>query len=284
MLFAPGNHPRRTEKTLELETDGVILDLEDAVAISEKEAAREPVLAYLKRPRGNRKAYIRVNALTTTWGFRDIETVVVPGLDGLIVPKIESGEDLVIVDYLVSTLERERGIAAGTVDVIPILETAKGIDGIREISRAIKRVRRLAFGSGDFTNDTGTEWSPNNPLTRFARSVVPIASRAAGLDPPFDTVWPRIDQPEGLLSETEEARGMGYGGKMAIHPSQLETINRVFSPSRADIELAQKICDAFAAAEKSGAAAIVVDGIFVDYPVVYRARQTLESAKDYGLV
>jgi citrate lyase subunit beta / citryl-CoA lyase len=279
LLFTPGNHRRRMDKTLEVDTDGVILDLEDAVADAEKPAARQTIREYLVRPRGRRLAYVRVNGLRTPWSFADFDGVVVPGLDGIVLPKAESATDLAIADYLISAHEAARGLPAGAVDVLPIIETAKGVEAASEIARATPRLKRLCFGAGDFTNDTGTPWTRDNPLCLQARAHLAIASRAAGLEPPLDTVWARLDDEAGLIAEAEEARRMGYQGKMAIHPKQLAVLHRIFSPSPEEIANARKVCAAFEAAEGAGSAAIVVDGVFVDYPVVYKARRLLEAAE-----
>jgi citrate lyase subunit beta / citryl-CoA lyase len=279
LLFTPGNHDRRMQKTLEVDTDAVILDLEDAVADAEKPAARETVRAYLARPRGRRRAYVRVNGLRTPWSFADFDGIVVSGLDGVVLPKAESATDLAIADYLLSAHEAARGLPTGAIEVLPIIETAKGVEAMREIARATPRVRRMCFGSGDFTNDTGTPWSRDNPLLLQARAQLAITSRAAGIEPPLDTVWAKLDDEVGLIAEADEARRMGYQGKMAIHPKQLPVLHRVFSPSSEEIERARTICAAFEAAEARGSAAIVVDGVFVDYPVVYKARRVLEAAE-----
>lgn len=282
LLFTPGNHARRMEKTREADTDGVILDLEDAVAVAEKPAARATAVAYLAEQRGHRKAYIRINDLSTEWAFGDLAAVCVAGLDGIILPKVQSARDLEIADYIISSHERERGLPPGSIDVIPIIETALAVENMNEIARAAPRVRRLAFGSGDFTNDTGTSWTLDNPLTALGRAQLAIVSRAAGIEAPIDTVWPNLDDESGLSAEAASARAMGYQGKMTIHPRQLDIINRTFSPNPDEVAFARKLLEAFEAAEKAGSSAIVVDGKFIDYPVVFRARSVVESAERMG--
>ena len=282
-LFTPGNHARRMEKTLEVETDAVILDLEDAVAASEKPAARGTILEWLKRPRGHRRAYVRVNDVGTVWCFDDIGAVVVPGLDGIILPKVEAAIDLLIADYIIRAHERARGLDEGSIDLMPIIETAKGVENMQAIARATPRVKRICFGSGDYTRDTQTTWALDNPLTMMYRGQLVNASRAAGIEPPIDTVWPKLEDEAGLIAEAQQGRAMGYQGKAAIHPKQLAIINQTFSPSPEEIAFAKKICDEFDRAEQAGSSALVVDGVFVDYPVVYRARDLLETARRMGL-
>lgn len=278
LLFTPGNHARRMEKTLEVDCDGVILDLEDAVAISEKPAARATIVAWLQQPRGKRLAYVRVNALGTPWAYDDLAAVVVDRLDGIVLPKVESAADLQIADYLIAAHERARNIAPGAIDLMPIVETAKGAHNMYEIASTVPRVRRICFGSGDYTNDTGTAWTLDNPLTLHYRAELANVSRAAGIEPPMDSVWPHLADEAGLRAESQFARAMGYQGKMTIHPKQLEIVNRTFSPTPEEVAFARKVCEAFDAAEKAGSSALVVDGVFVDYPVVYRARALLGAA------
>jgi len=277
-LFSPASHARRLQKTREVAADAVIVDLEDAVAASEKIGSRFAAASYLREARGERKAYIRINDLSTIWAFGDLESACVAGLDGIVIPKVESARDLFIVDYIIANYERERDLAPGSIDLMPIVETAAGAENAREIARATSRVRRFAFGGGDFTNDTGTAWTLDNPLTAHVRAHLAIISRAAGLEPPIDTVWPALDDEGGLRAECTTARAMGYQGKMAIHPSQLGIVNAAFSPSATEVASAERIVAAFDAAERAGSSALVLDGRFIDYPVVHRARAVLAGA------
>ena len=170
-LFAPGNHPRRVEKALSLGADAVILDLEDAVAVGEKASTRTAVVKALDGPR-TCKAYIRINAIGTEWCLGDLMEVVRPGLDGIVLPKVESAADLRTIDWLVTNLERERGLPPGGIDLMPIIETAAGFSRLDRIfgARSLKdyggpwRVKRMAFGAADFTNDVGMAWTPGEHL------------------------------------------------------------------------------------------------------------------------
>jgi len=267
------------EKTLDVDCDGVILDLEDAVATAEKPAARATICTWLERPRGRRLAYVRVNALGTPFAFDDLAMVIVPKLDGIILPKAESAADLHIADYIIAAHERARGIEIGAIDLMPIVETAKGAQNMVEIATAVKRVKRMCFGSGDYTNDTGTSWTLDNPLTLHYRAELVNVSRAAGIEPPLDTVWPHLEDEAGLIAEAKQGRAMGFQGKMTIHPKQLEIVNRTYSPTPQELAFARKVSEAFETAEKAGSSALVVDGVFVDYPVVYRARALLREAE-----
>jgi citrate lyase subunit beta/citryl-CoA lyase len=185
-LFAPGNHARKVLKVFDCGADNVILDLEDAVAKAEKVATRALVVEALKRPhqsdakRGG--AYVRVNGFHTEFCYGDALAVVGPGLDGIILPMVESREQIVAFDWLVGALERERGLPPGGVDIIPIIETAKGIANARAIAAAGTRVKRMAFGAGDYTLDVNMEWTLGESELEHARAEMVVAARAAGLE------------------------------------------------------------------------------------------------------
>lgn len=276
LLFAPGNHARRVEKALSLDADAVILDLEDAVAVSEKPATRAVVAAALGRPRRG-LLYVRVNAIDTEFCYGDLVAVVQAGLDGVILPKAESAAGIATIDWLMAQLERDRSLPHGTVDLIPIVETARGLRQIDAILSAGHRVRRVAFGAGDFTLDLNTAWTRGETELAHARAMVVTASRAAGIDPPLDTVWADLTDAAGLEASARTALACGFQGKMCIHPDQVTVVNRVFTPSDAEIAAAERVCAAFERAEAEGNAAIQVDGKFIDYPIVYRAQRVLQK-------
>ena len=275
-LFAPGNHPRRVEKALTLDTDAVILDIEDAVAIAEKPATRDAIVAAYGQPRTGR-LYVRVNAADTEFCHGDFMAIVQAGLDGIILPKVESPATLQTIDWLLGNLERERGLAQGGIDLIPIIETAKGLRDADPILNAGTRVKRCAFGAGDFTLDVNMIWSRAESELAYARARVVTASRAAGIEAPLDTVWVDLQDEEGLETSTRTALAWGFQGKMCIHPNQIPVVNRVFTPTNAEIDFAERVVAAFAEAEKVGSAAIQLDGKFIDYPIVYRAQRTLDA-------
>jgi citrate lyase subunit beta/citryl-CoA lyase len=275
-LFAPGNHARRVEKALSLDADAVILDLEDAVATAEKRATREAVIAALVRPRRAR-LYVRVNAVDAEFCYGDLAAIVRPGLDGVILPKVESAAGLATADWLLAQLERERGLTPRAIDLVPIIETARGLNQIDAILAAGTRVKRVAFGAGDFTLDVNMAWSRNEAELAYARAKIVTASRAAGIEAPFDTVWVDLADQEGLEASARTAFGFGFQGKMCIHPNQIAVVNRVFTPSEAEIAFAERVVAAFARAEAEGSAAIQLDGKFIDYPILYRAQRVLEK-------
>jgi citrate lyase subunit beta / citryl-CoA lyase len=277
-LFAPGNHARRVANALSLNADAVILDLEDAVATAEKRGARDDVVSAFARPR-RPLLYVRVNAADTEFCYGDLVAIVRPGLDGIVLPKVESASALATIDWLLTQLERERGLASQAIDLIPIIETARGLSGLDVILAAGTRVKHIAFGAGDFTLDVNMAWSRTEAELAFARARIATASRAAGLEPPLDTVWVDLADEEGLETSAHTALGFGFQGKMCIHPRQIGTVNRVFTPGEAEVAYAERVVAAFAEAEAAGIAAIQLDGKFIDYPILYRAQRVLKQVE-----
>jgi citrate lyase subunit beta/citryl-CoA lyase len=275
LLFTPGNHPDKVAKVFIAGADLAILDLEDAVAMSEKAATRSPVVEALKGPR-DCLGYVRVNAADTEFYPNDISTVTGPWLDGVVLPKVESADQLLAADAALRELEDRHGMSAGAVDIIPILETAKGLASVSDIAGCGSRVRRLSFGAVDFAKDLGMRLSLDEWELTPPRSAIVLASRVAGLDAPLDSVWVHYKDHDGLVASSERVRDMGFRGKMCIHPAQVPIINEVFTPSEADVAQAEKIIAAFEEAEAQGSASIQIDGFFIDYPVVDQARRTLE--------
>jgi citrate lyase subunit beta / citryl-CoA lyase len=274
LLFAPGNHARRVEKALTLPADGVILDLEDAVANTEKVSTRPIVQAAFGKARTG-KLYVRVNGMTTDWCHGDITAVVRSGLDGIILPKVEHAHELRTADWLIANLERQHGLTPGSVDLVPIIETALGISNLARICRSRTRVRRLAFGAGDFTLDMGMVWSRGEAELLPFRSACVMESRAAGMEPPMDTVWADLRDRDGFIASARHAAALGFQGKMCIHPDQIADTNAAFSPDEATIAQARRVVAAFEKAEAEGLASIQLDGQFIDYPIVERARRVL---------
>jgi citrate lyase subunit beta/citryl-CoA lyase len=301
-LFAPGNHPRRVEKAFTLGADAVILDLEDSVAAAEKEAARRPVAEALAnsatepdlrdRARspgrtGRRcRAYVRVNAMGTPFCFRDLTEVVRKGLDGIVLPKVESAADLHAIDWLIANLERERGLDVGAIDLIPAIETAAGLSRIERIlqARGLKpysgswRVKRVAFGVADFALDLGITPSGDESELLYARQRLVLASRDARVEPPLDSPWFKLKDLDGLRASSAASRRTGFQGRMCIHPEQVAPVNASYAPSAEEVARAERIVAAFRDAEAKGSAAIQVDGHMIDYPVVRDAERVLRSA------
>ena len=277
-LFAPGNHARKVAKVFECGADNVILDLEDAVAKAEKVATRALVADALSRPR-KVGAYVRVNGFNTAFCYGDAVAVIGPGLDGIVLPMVERSEQIMAFDWLVGSLERERGLPLGGIDIIPIIETGKGLANARAIAAAGTRVRRMAFGAGDYTLDMNMEWTRGESELEHSRAEMAVASRAAGLEAPIDTVWVHINDLDGIAASAKRARQLGFQGKMCIYPPQVEVVNRAFTPTEEEIGFARRVVAAFEKAEREGSSSIQLDGYFIDYPIVYKARRTLDMVR-----
>ncbi len=286
-LFAPGNHPRRVEKALGLEADAVILDLEDAVALADKAASRAPVAAALKLPRRCR-GYVRVNAPASPFCYRDLVETIHPKVDGVFLPKVESAADLHAIDWLLAALEREQGIAEGTLDLVPQLETAAGVARVDRILQAKNlrpyrgawRVKRVAFGAADYCLELGIVPSLEEPELAEARARIVLASRAAGVEGPLDSPWFHLRDMEGFRRALERSRRGGFQGRLCVHPDQVPVANAAFTPAPDEVTRAERIVAAFRQAEAKGAAAVEVDGQMVDYPIVYRAQALLDAARE----
>ena len=278
LLFAPGNHARRVEKALTLDADVVVLDLEDAVAVTEKPATRDRVVAAFRTPR-RASGYVRINAFDTPFCFDDLQTVITSGIDGIVLPKVESSAQLVAVDWAIAALERARGLPVGGIDLMPIVETGRGMAALSEIVRSGTRVRRLSFGAGDYTLDVGMRWTLEERELDHARTALIVESRAAGLEPPIDTVFIHLGRPGPFRRSVELARDLGFQGKLCIHPEQVGPVNEVFTPDDDEVARAERHVAAFAQAEANGSASIQVDGYFIDYPIVEKARRTLRIAE-----
>jgi citrate lyase subunit beta/citryl-CoA lyase len=286
-LFAPGNVARRVEKALTLDADAVVVDLEDSVAISDKEATRKPVAEALRRPRKAR-GYVRVNAPSTPFCYGDLVATVHKGVDGVLLPKVESAADLHAVDWLMAALEREHGMPEGSVDLMPQIETAAGVQRIDRILqarslrpyRAPWRVKRVAFGAADYGHELGLEPTLDEPELADARARIVLSSRAAGMEGPIDSPWFHFREAEAFQRALERSRRGGFQGRLCVHPDQLGPVNRAYLPSDEELERAERIVAAFRDAEARGAAAIQVDGQMVDYPVVHRAQAVIDAMRE----
>jgi citrate lyase subunit beta/citryl-CoA lyase len=285
-LFTPANVARRVEKALILDADAVILDLEDSVAASDKASSREAVVAALGRPH-RCLLYVRVNAASTEWCYGDLVRTIRKGVDGVVVPKIESAADLHAIDWLLANLEREQGMAEGSLDLMPQVETAAGVQRVDRIlqARSLRpykapwRVKRLCFGAADYANDLGLSPTLDEPELADARARIVLASRSAGVEAPIDSPWFHFKESAAFARALERSRRGGFQGRCCVHPDQIAAVNAAYTPSADEIASAERIVVAFAEAEKRGAAAIQVDGQMVDYPVAYRAQKLLDAVR-----
>ncbi|HUW63209.1 MAG TPA: CoA ester lyase [Spirochaetia bacterium] len=278
LLFAPANDQRKLNKALALNIDGLVLDLEDAVGTDGKAAAREAARTFLTRFSG--QFFVRLNPATSPYFLGDILALTGVRLAGLVLAKTGSAAELGRVDWLLGLLERERGLEVGRTEIMPFIESARSLENVAEIAAVSPRVRRLLFGGNDFAADIGTRYG--GPAFFYARSRLVAASRACGLEPPLDSVNPDFKDTAALAAEARLARRLGFQGKMAIHPAQVDIIRDIFTPTAAEIADAERIVAAFEAAARSGAAVTQLDGQMVELPHVNRARQILACIAPRG--
>lgn len=278
MLFAPANDLRKAGKALQLEADGIVLDLEDAVALSEKINARASLQEALALPRRG-DVFIRVNSAQTEFILGDLLAAVTVGVKGIVLAKSESGEEVRRADWLMGQIEKEKGMPCGSMELIPFIESAHAIVNAYSIASACSRVKRLFFGGVDYILDIGTSFSKGGSELFYARSQLVAASRAAGIEPPIDTVYPDFKDIEGLVADARNVRQMGFQGKLAIHPSQVGPLNEVFMPAPEELDWARKVVKVFDESEARGQAVLQVDGKMIEYPIANRARRILSLAE-----
>jgi citrate lyase beta subunit len=278
MLYVPGNSISKLAKLQSFGDQPVILDLEDSVPHGAKDVARALVSSLLS---AGSNYSVRINAYVSDLWFEDLRAVVREGLRSIVLPKVETAESLQKVDIAIARCEHDGGLAAGTISLIGVIETARGVMQLHELAHATPRLERFCFGAGDFSLDVGLTWpEPEaNPTVLAAKAQLVVISRAAGLLAPHDGAYPAYRDSQGLEREAQLARRMGFASKHAIHPGQLEIIERVFAPSEAELTRARRVVEAFEAAERAGSAAVGLDGELIDYPVVARARQLLDGAE-----
>jgi citrate lyase subunit beta/citryl-CoA lyase len=278
MLFVPVTDPGKIKKAIESNADCVILDLEDAVAVSEKKNAQMAIREILKY-NGDRLLYVRVNSIETPFLFGDLNSCIPGRPTGIMLPKVESAEHVRSVDWLISQLERESGFLQGQIELIALIETGRGVIEASTIAGASSRLKCLAFGAVEYTLDIGTTLSVEGHELSYARAHIVAASRAGGCEQPIDTVYPDFRDTEGLKRECELVRDLGFQGKMVIHPAQIEIVHKIFSPTEAEIAYAIRIIEAFESAEKQGIASVNLDGKMIDYPVMKRAKKTVAMSQ-----
>jgi citrate lyase subunit beta / citryl-CoA lyase len=283
LLFVPGNDTRKLDKAGSLGADLVVIDLEDAVAEAEKTGARELVAEAVPRLSAHARVGVRVNAVETGRLQDDIASVAAaPGLAAVVVPKVEALDTLAAAADQLVRAERE----AGTIGLLALVETPLGIARCEDIlASAPPRTITAMLGVADFTAALGVDLSDEGTELLYARQRLIVAARAAGMPGPIDGPYLRLDDPPGLLADTRRSRALGFQGRVALHPRQVEPINRAYSElSDEQRAAAERIVEAFERAEAAGVASLRVDGRFVDYPVYERAREQLRRHVAYQRV
>ena len=283
LLFTPGDSINKIDKVKNLAADAIILDLEDAVAVNEKEAARQIVCEALTTiDFGSKERLVRLNSRATVFFNADLTAVSGAKPDGLVIPKIESPMELAQIDATLQDVEAANGWPAGGIRLLALIETALGVLNVREIAQSTSRLDALLFGAEDFVADIGAVRTQPGWEILYGRSAVVTVAAAYGLQA-IDTVFIDFRNLDGLNKDAVFARNMGYSGKMAIHSGQIATINDVFSPSPAEIAAAKRLVQLAAELQDSGIGVFMVDGRMIDAPLVLAAERLLERARLAGL-
>ncbi len=283
MLFLPGNTPNMIINGDSLGADSIILDLEDAVSPDEKDAARLLVRNAIREMGfAGVEITVRINSIDTDYWRDDVEAIVPLKPDLIMPPKASSAADMQKLDAFIAEVERKNGIPEGSVKLIPLIETALGVERAFEIATACPRVTALFLGGEDLTADLRCKRTKAGNEIDYARKRLVCAARAAGIDV-YDTPFTDVNDDEGIVVDAEYAKSLGFTGKSAIAPRHIRAINEVFSPTLADIEYAKMVFEAIRVGKLQGKGAVSLRGKMIDKPIVERARQTLEAAKQLGI-
>ena len=275
LIFVPGNRDNMLDRAQGFDADVIMVDLEDSVPPGEKVNARQVAREWAPRLlRPGRKVMVRCNALDTGLTRDEMAAVIGPGLYGFSVGKTESPWDLQEIDRIIGPLEASAGLEPGAIRVIPWIESARAVMSAPQMALASPRVVAIAFGAEDYTNDMGVQRTDDGEEVYVPRATTAIAARASGVAS-LDSPYVAFRNPEGLEKDAQAARRLGYNGKFAIHPSQIETINRTFSPHPDDVAYARQVVAAWDEAEAAGRGSLALDGKMVDVPVVKRAQNLL---------
>jgi citrate lyase beta subunit len=278
LLFMPGDDRRKIEKGAALGVDSVIMDLEDGVALNHKPAARETIRAALQEVDfGKTERLVRVNPANSPFHLDDLEATIDGQPDGYVLPKTDSADTVRAVDARLSAAERKRGWQVGNITLLALVETALGIVNLREIAGSSPRLQALIFGAEDLAGDIGAVRSIEGTEIFYARSAVVLHAKAFGLQA-LDTPFVRLDDEQGLISETMQALNLGYTGKLAIHPKQIATIQQAFTPSGEEIERALALIAAHDAQQAAGTGVFVYEGKMIDMPMIRAAQAVLARA------
>jgi citrate lyase subunit beta/citryl-CoA lyase len=284
-LFAPGINARVMTKAMTAAVDAVILDLEDSVPKAAKAEARSLVAATIDSAAttAGPSIYVRVNGTTTGHLADDLAAVVRPGLDAVMLPKVETVDEVQQAAAAIARHEASHGIKSGSVSIILQIESALGIYRCFDLIKASPRVGATCLGGardGDLQTDLGCAWSIEGTELMYARSKMLLDTRAAGPDIyPLDGVFSDLNDETGLSADTRLSARLGYIGRTIIHPKQIAPVRQAYAVPEAELAYYRKVATEFEAVEKTGTAAITVDGKLVDYAMYQRAKRVLQLAK-----
>ncbi|WP_456070062.1 citrate (pro-3S)-lyase subunit beta [Haemophilus paraphrohaemolyticus] len=279
MLFVPGSNAAMISNTFIYKPDAIMFDLEDAVALKEKDSARILVAHALQHPLYQEiETVVRVNPLDSEFGLADLNAVVRAGVDVVRMPKTETAQDVIDMDRKITEIEKACGREVGSTKMLAAIESPLGITQANQIATASKRLIGIALGAEDYVRNLKTERSPEGIELLFARCSILQAARAAGIQA-FDTVYSNANNEEGFLAEAALIKQLGFDGKSLINPRQIELLHNLFAPTQKDVDQARRIIDAAEEAERNGLGVVSLNGKMIDAPIIDRAKLVLERAK-----
>ena len=283
MLFLPGNNPNMLINGGTLGADAIIFDLEDAVSPAEKDAARILVRNTMRyMDLGGCEKIVRINSVDTPYWQADIDAIAPQKPDLILLPKSATAEDIRLADAYITNAEEKLSLTSNTIGLMPLIETALGVENAFAIATATKRVKALFLGAEDLTADLQCKRTKESREIEYARTRLIVAARAAGVDV-YDTPFTDVNDDEGIIADATLAKALGFTGKASISPRHVEVINTVFSPTVKEIDYAYEVIDAIELAKSQGKGAIALHGKMIDAPIVARAERTIEMAKALGL-
>ena len=279
MLFVPGSNAAMISNTFIYKPDAIMFDLEDAVALKEKDSARILVAHALQHPLYQEiETVVRVNPLDSEFGLADLNAVVRAGVDVVRMPKTETAQDVIDMDHEITEIEKACGREVGSTKMLAAIESPLGITQANQIATASNRLIGIALGAEDYVRNLKTERSPESIELLFARCSILQAARAAGIQA-FDTVYSNANNEEGFLAEAALIKQLGFDGKSLINPRQIELLHNLFAPTQKDVDQARRIIDAAEEAERNGLGVVSLNGKMIDAPIIDRAKLVLERAK-----
>jgi len=284
VLYVPGNMPSMLQNIPVFKADGIFIDLEDAVPLSEKDAARKIVRKFLENYKNRTsETFVRVNGLETKWGYDDLREVLPAKPDGVRLPKADTPEIVERLDTFLTEMEEELGFEIGHFKIIPSIENALGVINCIKTARTSKRVIALAFGAEDYTASLEVQRTKSGEELFHARTRVIWAAKAAGIQA-IDTVFTDVSDMDSFRRECELIKTLGFTGKSLVNPRQIDVLHEVFAPKREEIDYANDVMEAIIEARKMGTGVISLRGKMIDAPVVKRAYTVLKTAYAQGLI
>ncbi len=284
MMFVPGNNPAMVKDAGIYGADSIMFDLEDAVSMAEKDAARDLVYEALQtQDYGDAELVVRVNGQDTPYYANDVRAMVKAGIDVVRLPKAEDAEMVKKLDADITAAEKEFGREEGSTMLMAAIESAKGVINAYQIASASDRMMGIALSAEDYTTDMKTHRYPDGAELEFARNMVLHAARTAGVAA-FDTVFTNMNDTEGFYRETEYIHQLGFDGKSLVNPRQIPMVNKVYEPTKKEIENAKNVENAIKEAKLKGSGVISMNGQMVDRPVVLRAERVMRLAKASNLI